>query len=437
MAVSEIRKLIDETLFIDTHEHLVEESRRLQPSDGGWLLPCDDAAYLLNGYAASDLIAAGMSGKAHDRFLGREADLDEKWEMLAPYWPRIRHTGYGQAARVSLQTLYGEDDFTRESWPKINEAFQRLKRPGFYREVLREKAGIESCQVNSLDRIFQVTEQPDLLMQDISTLHFMVPDLDAVERETGRRPAVLQEWLEAVDWYFEEFGARAVAVKNQFAYQRRLDYEDVSQEEASPLFERLARGSELNGAERKAVQDFLFRYTVRKATEHDLPVKLHTGYYAGIGHMPLDRVGKNPGDMCRLAADFPDTRFVVMHIGYPYQEQMIALAKHFSNVHVDMCWAWIINPAASVRFVRDFLMAVPWNKLLTFGGDYIAVEQVVGHAAIARRGLAEAVESLVSEGWISEGEVLDLIPELMNGNARRIFRLEERFAEPVVEPVSV
>jgi predicted TIM-barrel fold metal-dependent hydrolase len=150
-------------------------------------------------------------------------------------------------------------------------------------------------------------------------------------------------------------------------------------------------------------------------------VKLHTGYFAGTGHMMLDRVSQNASDLCRLVQEFPDITFVVMHIGYPFQEQMIALAKHYPNVAIDMCWAWIVNPAASVRFVKDFLMAVPSNKLLTFGGDYVAVEQVVGHAKVARRGLTRALSELVHEGWLSVGEALALVPELMNGNARSIF----------------
>ena len=63
-----------------------------------------------------------------------------------------------------------------------------------------------------------------------------------------------------------------------------------------------------------------------------------------------------------------------MHIDYPYQDEAIALAKHYSNVWIDMCWAWIINPAAGVRFLKEFIMAAPASKVLTFGGDYRPVE---------------------------------------------------------------
>ncbi len=421
---SEIQRLVDATPFIDTHEHLVEESTRLAEPGRHWTYPCNDWAYLLTGYAASDLISAGMPWEDHNRLMGTEADPEEKWRLCEPYWPRIRHTGYGLATRLALKEIYGEDDLTSESWERIQEEYHALVRPGYYRDVLRGTAGISSCQVNSLEHIIGQTQSPDLLMQDLSTVQFVAPDIGCVTRETGREAVTLGPWLEIIDWYFEKHGATATAVKNQLSYQRRLDYAEVPERDAAPLFERLARGEELSAEERRALQDFLFRYTVRKARENDLPVKLHTGYYAGIGHMMTDRVSQNASDMCRLAADFPDVRFVLMHIGYPYQEQMIALAKHFPNVTIDVCWAWGITPEASERFVRDFLAAVPCSKLLTFGGDVVQVEMVPGYARLARMGLTRALSGLVEEGTMDIGEALGLVPRLMNGNAADLFRLD-------------
>jgi hypothetical protein len=86
-----------------------------------------------------------------------------------------------------------------------------------------------------------------------------------------------------------------------------------------------------------------------------------------------------------------------------------------------MCWAWIINPAASVRFLKEFLMAAPANKLFTFGGDYIIAENIVGHSVIARRGIARALSELVAEGWLQREDVPPLAARIMNGNARATF----------------
>ena len=73
-----------------------------------------------------------------------------------------------------------------------------------------------------------------------------------------------------------------------------------------------------------------------------------------------------------------------------------------------------------------FRSTAPANKVLTFGGDYIPVEPVLGHAAIARQGIALALTELVEEGWVSVADALELADLIMHQNARRIFRLPEK-----------
>ncbi len=421
---SQIRDWVEETPFVDTHEHLIEESERVEGKVGYGLFPCDDWAYLFMHYLGDDFSSAGMPEEEKRRFLAPETATEAKYSLIAPYWERTRHTGYAQAVRHTLRGLYGEDDLTAESAPRLAEKYHAMIRPGFYQEILRERSRLECCQVNSLQRIFMETEQPDLLPQDIGFPALSSGlDLKRVESECGKTATTLDGWLEIIDWVFATYGPRAVAAKNQSAYARRLDYEAVPQEQAAPLFARHAAGETLAPEDSKALQDYLFRYCVTKATEAGLPVKLHTGYYAGHGGMPLTRLRQNAGDLCPLLRDFPDTKFVLMHIGYPYQDEFIALAKHYRNAYIDLCWAWIINPAAAVRFVKEFLMAAPANKLFTFGGDYITVETIYGHSRVARQGLAQALSELVAEGWIACEEVPPLIERLMRGNAHETFPL--------------
>jgi predicted TIM-barrel fold metal-dependent hydrolase len=433
----DIEQKVNATPFIDTHEHLIEESERLAgPLPGFDLFPCNDWAYLFLHYALDDLKIAGMTPDAVQQFIAPNVSPLDKWALFAPYWPYIRQTGYGRAALISIQRLFDVDDVRADTVEHITAKMRQQARKGFYQHILRDVANIESCQVNSLEHTFCQTEYPDLLFQDISTVAMGSDlNLESLRHDTSMPITTLHECYQAIDWYFESYGQQAVAVKNQSAYNRRLNYENVWAEDAAPLFERFAKGKdELNAAELKAVQDHLFRYTVSKATSYQLPVKLHTGYYAGTGHMPIARVKENLADLCPILGDFPDTRFVLMHITYPYQDELIALAKHYANVYVDLCWAWIVNPAATVRFVKEFLMAVPANKLFTFGGDYYSVENVVGHAAIARQGLAQALSELSAEGWLAQREALALVEPLMRGNAWQVFRLDEktRYARSLV-----
>ncbi len=421
----QIQSAVQQTLLIDTHEHLIEEEERLHASSSR--IKSNDWSFLLSHYINSDLITAGMPASSMQQFFSDELDPIQKWDLVEPYWPAVKNTGYGQAVEIAVRELYGVDGLTRESVPHIQEGYIRRIQPGFYHEILNDIAGIESCQVNSLSAPFNETKLPLLLMQDISIVGMHIgPNIQEFAPKTGIEVNGLDDWHKVIDWWFEQYGPYAVAVKSQAAYRRNIDYEDIPADHAAPLFKKRVRGENLTSEEKKRLEDHLFWYSVRKATEWKLPVKLHTGYYAGHNYMPLSRLQQNPGaitDLCRIS---PETKFVFMHICYPFYEELISAAKHYTNAHIDMCWSWIISPVASVNFLKQYLVTAPSNKVLTFGGDYIPVEPVVGHAAIARQGICLALSQLVEEGWLPLDHAMELIEPIMNGNARRLFRLEEK-----------
>ncbi|UCF00195.1 MAG: amidohydrolase family protein [Planctomycetota bacterium] len=419
-----------QTPFIDTHEHLPDESKRLSPAFYSYGNNSDDWTIVFRGYLQSDMRSAGMSEKDHRNFFSPGVDPLKKWAFLEPVWPFIKNTGYGQAVRISVKELYGVEELTAETIGKVQAGYEKVRRPGFYKRILCDLAKIESCQVNSGDG-FHESNMPTLLMQDIGIVGMLAgPNLEHYSKPTGIKVTCLNDWHKVIDWWFDKYGKYAVAVKSQNAYDRNIDYEKVPSEKVDVIFSKRLSGQSLTAKEQKALEDHLFWYAVDKATEHNLPVKLHTGYYAIWGdkkpRMPLSRLIHNPGaatDLCRMS---PQTRFVFMHICYPYYEELISIAKHYPNAYVDMCWSWIINPVAAKDFLKKYLVAVPANKILTFGGDYSPVEPVLGHALIARHGIALALSELVEEKWLSLNDALELTDPIMHGNARRIFNLAEK-----------
>ena len=428
---ADARKAISERVFktalIDTHEHLIEEKQRLDVATSS-RVQCDDWALLLSHYLDSDLLVAGMPKADMDLLLSPKRDPIAKWKLVEPYWPAVRNTGYAQAVRIAVRELYGVEDLSSATVAKVQAGYESTRRPGFYQHILRDLGRIESCQVNCLTgEPFKQSDLPTLLMQDIGIVGmFSGPNLRQYAPATGIDVKSLEDWHRVIDWWFEHYAQYAVAVKSQNAYSRDIDYARVPAEKAEPVFRQVLQKGPVSAEDRKLLEDHLFWYAVDKATAHHLPVKLHTGYYAGQNSMPLARLEHNPGsasELCRLA---PDTQFVFMHICYPHYEAMLALAKQFANAHIDMCWSWIINPVAAKDYFKKHLVTAPANKLLPFGGDYIPVEPVLGHAAIARRGMAQALFELVDEGWLSLTDALDLVDMVLRGNAQRIFKLPEK-----------
>ncbi len=422
----DVERLVNDTWLIDTHTHLVEESTRLKGISR--LVPCQDFAYLFFYNEKWDLGSAGMApDDIENRFLSPDVDIEEKWRLFKPYYERCKNSGFFRASRISIRQLYGEDDLTDATYARLTEKMRARVKKGFYKEIIRDISRVESCQVASFEGICPVSEYPTLLFQDINmSAMFEGLEVERLSRDSNLPADSLEQWHKVIDWFFETHGRRAVGVKCTSAYRRRLDFEDVPAGAAEPIFRRRIRGEDLTAAEARTLEDHLFHYCVRRATDFDLPVKFHTGLVAGHNSMLLERVAASPKDLCVLFRKYPRTKFVVMHICYPYPDEAIALGKHFSNAYIDMCGIWSTTPAASVRFLKEMLVAAPVSKLFTFGADVGPVEPVVGNAWIARKGIAQAITELVAEGWLPEGDAPGVIERIMRANQYEVFRLAEK-----------
>jgi hypothetical protein len=415
------------TTFIDTHEHLMNESERVNAGETIWE-KANDWTYLFSHYFDSDMAVAGMYWKDHGKFYTTELSTAEKWKLIEPFWPYLKYTGYGQNLILSIRKLYGIDDLNAENISTLEGLYHDFITPGFYEKVIRQFSNIESCQVNLWP--FLESEQPGLLLSDLH-ISGMLEDAGAesFSKKAGITVSNLANWHAVIDWWFDWYGKWSVSVKCATAYSRNIDFERVPAEKAEKIFLRKIKGETLPAEDKKMLEDHLFWYCVDKATAMGLPVKVHTGYYAGWNGMPLGRVAGNAAAACDLCKLSPETKFDFFHTCYPFYEDILAVAKQYQNAYMDMCWAWIINPVAAKDFLKKFIVTVPLNKIVTFGGDYMPVELVYGHSEIARRGIVLALSELVEEGWISPDAALEIADHIMHGNARKLFRLEEKYEQ--------
>lgn len=115
-------------------------------------------------------------------------------------------------------------------------------------------------------------------------------------------------------------------------------------------------------------------------------------------------------------------KFIFFHLSYPHYEEMLSLTKHFSNAYIDLCGSWSINPLAAKDFLKKFILTVPNNKIFIFGGDCTVVENLIGRARIARKGIVQALSDLVTDDWLTLNDALDLVESLMYKNAEKLFK---------------
>jgi predicted TIM-barrel fold metal-dependent hydrolase len=241
----------------------------------------------------------------------------------------------------------------------------------------------------------------------------------AIQAETGIAVESIADLRQAIEAIFARHAPTAIAVKTQHAYNRTLHWQERDDSQAEHVLQRILAGQQVEADELLCIGDWALARGVEQAIAHHLPFKIHTGYYAGYGRMPVERI--QSGLLTPLLRRFPDARFVLMHLAYPYSGELIALAKHYPNVYIDMCWSWSIDPYSSCDALRRAIHAVPDNKVFAFGGDTFLPAAAVAYAAQARTWLTRALQAEVDQGLLSERDAIGLATRLMRDNQLACF----------------
>ena len=408
--------------IIDTHEHLPYcEDARIKNTD--------ILAEYLTHYFNRDLISAGLPQKDYQRVIDTGLPLMERWDLAEPYWAFARHTGYGRALDLSVEKLYGIKKICRSTIEELNQQFtDTLKQPGHFKKVLKDASRIKISVLDSnlaCDRYFF---RSVYLIDKLISPKYMA-DIEHIENEADVKISSFDDWLEACEIIINKaVQLNAVALKCGLAYERSLKFDRVSKSDAEDGFNEMFKAFHLPFwtlnpiAVSVKFQDYMMHFIMRIANKQNLVVQIHTGLQEGNGNIIYY---SDPSLLTNLFLEYKDVSFDIFHIGYPYQQVLSALAKVFPNVYIDMCWAHIISPAASVNALAEWIDAVPANKISAFGGDYSFIDAVYGHQLLARINVSRALAKKIEDGCFCLDEAKHMAKMLFYDNPVRILRLSD------------
>ncbi len=423
-----LAKAIDSLELVDTHEHIPPEADRLAK-------PCDFFS-LASHYVMGDLVSAGLSASDLAIINNRSATLADRWNAFEPYWKHARYSGYSQALRITVRDIYGVEDISLATLPKIHQSMAGILKPGFYDYVLRKRTRIRFAVVDDNWNAAPKRLSPDYFYAAHKFDRFITPSspesVRALEALTGVSIASLADLKRAATKSVEqgvELGM--VAVKTTLAYNRTLEFLETPAADAEHDFDQMMRADEppVRGWRAafhrpyRRMEDHMFHHVMQLAEAHHLPVQIHTGIFAGNGNRI---VNSNPTALTNVFFLYPTVKFDLFHISYPYQGEQAVLAKLFPNVHANFCWAHIISPEVARRTLHEFLETIPVNKIFGFGGDYNFAELSYGHACMARRNVTRVLSEKVEDGFMNEEEALSVATLLLRDNGERFFAHRKR-----------
>jgi len=394
--------------IIDAHEHLPTEAERLkQPVD---------ALTLFSHYCRGDLAAAGM---APDRInhVFSDAPLMERWAALKPFYERIANTAYVRAAQIAMEKFYGQRELRDDNVETITAAMRAANTPGLYKRILRDACHIETCLVN----VDPFTEKdadgfltPVCRLPWISWGGSFAQLLEAYGPMLPREIASVEDLQEAVRACIRGIRRHGGVACKMFVFP--MGTPDPAA--ARSVFETARRDAEFAKTLPHAnpLTDVLFDTAFDEMRTQGLVACVHTGYWGDFRKL-------NPSTVIDMADRHPDLAFDVYHVGYPYMREAILLGKTRGNVHLNLCWTYLISPHFAYEALVEILETVPAHKIIGFGGDYFVVEKVYGHLVLARDVIARALAAKIADGWLTYDGAIALAKKMLYENPKALYNL--------------
>ena len=217
----------------------------------------------------------------------------------------------------------------------------------------------------------------------------------------------------------------AIAAKFYAAYMRSLDFAEVTEAEAAPIYAKYIHGGAPSAVEYKALQDFLFRRIALECGRVGFSVHIHVGAGAGgwfynrdASPVLLDPVLNDPA--------LRGTKFVLIHGGLPFAQATRMLIGR-PNVYADFSsQAFLTSTRELSHVIRSWLEAFP-EKVL-FGTDSYPQTTTVGWEEIGwlttksgREALALALTEMMQDGEISRSRATELANMVLRGNAIALY----------------
>lgn len=393
----ELRHYLENAPLVDCHDHSVINSPKYQ----------DPFQVIINGYFIGDVIRTSSSqilSYLHDF---REP-IEKRWAVFEPIWQQTKYTGYGRVTQLVLDKFYGVKDLSLKSLHQIKDNLLDLTDETNVIKIL-DDAKI----VARLIDIYAWGDQLDFLngkkrltprsypVFSLAHFHSIKTCSDIEKIFPDQTFTCIDEYLQAIQRVFvlyKNFGA--VAVKDNSAYTRPLDYRRSTKAQAEVIFNHIIQDPRYHAAypdETKPLDNYLFHNLIEFSRSLDLPVQLHTGQVA----LWDDIRRANASHLTPFVETYRDVRFDLLHGNYPYLGEYLYLAKNYPNVTLNYCWTNIINPLYSRQAYRQTISTVPHGKIHGYGSDFVGMtDRAWAHALITRDNIARALTDLVDIDYI-------------------------------------
>jgi len=359
--------------------------------------------------------------------LGAGPARPAQWKDIAAY---TEGSGTNAAVRTMLRSIaelhgLGTGRITEKNWAGLDARIRERHRDPGWPGAVMQRAGISAAISDPYkDPLMDVRDRLGPRYWSVARINALAFGWNDTVRDhnghngrallarVGAEPRSFDDYLAALPMLVDRLaGLRKVGLKNALAYDRSVDFDDLDIE--------LARGAwnaaDPSPAQRKAFGDVVVDRLARLAGERDLPFQMHLGSAQVRGSRPLYAAG--------LIERNPRTRFLLMHLAWPWSDELLGMAFVYRNTWIDLTWSWLLSPSRFLVSFRQAIDALPDESRMMLGGDTWHAEEAYGAISLARRLIARSLEQCVRERDFRLSDAERLGRKILHDNARSFFHL--------------
>ena len=415
-----IREFVEQLPIVDVHEHHMPEVILQREIN---LLQLFRQSYA--GWTQARPYCLPSESRDTDPMLA--ASGPTTWEAVSPFLESSGSNAFIRNLVRAVVELHGsgEPEITRENWQVLDTAVRAAHRRPKWRQEILKRAGITMVVTDAytdplLDARPALGSNYRSVLRTNSLALGWHPDsrdhngnsAQELLKRAGLNAGSFDEYVAALEKLVDGLAGRGqVALKNALAYDRDVNFDEPD--------ERLARAAWGKAApppaERKAFGDFVVDHLCRLAAARNIPVQMHLGTGIIRGSHPLGVAG--------LIERHPRTRFLLMHLAYPWSRDLLGMAFVYRNIWLDLTWSFLLSPSHFKQALHEAIEVLPNESRMMLGGDNWHVEETYGAMRSARRLIAEVLDEKLAGGYFGRSTAERLARRILHDNAREFFQL--------------
>lgn len=417
-----IHDFIFELPILDVHEHHLPE------------------VFLNKNVGLLDLFQQSYAGWALERPYPLPSETRDEDPMLSetgePTWEQIEvYTERSGSNHFVRNLIRGIDELydlkgkgiTQENWQDVDQQIRkRHADPQWPHQVIKlagVRQSITDCYTNPL-----LDAKKELGPNYHSVLRinaFGVGNHPSHRCHNGNSPFEFAETIGVPCETFDDFcnlmdtcaktldQRNQVALKNALAYDRDIHFDEPDEKLARQAW----RNENATEQQRKAFGDFVVDRFCAIAGELDIPMQMHLGTALIRGSHPLNVAG--------LIERHPKTRFLLMHLAYPWSTDLLAMAFVYRNIWIDLTWSFLLSPTHFKRALHEAIEILPDETRMMMGGDNWHAEESFATFQLARKLIAEVLQEKLDSGYFQLKDAQRLAERICYKNAEEFFDLND------------